>query len=244
MQLKTRIIAAFTLAVFLLISVFSAGCAASRPAEPTTTPQATAQPETTVEPTSTVEPTTTPSPAPLPTPCPTHLPELTLEEERELLGVQNINKTASLYGIIPLLFSFINERGESVQRIAWVFFGTDGEGDGVFDFWSQTKMYSVPNSNTLTMEELWQQRQPVNKRFETAEFITFFGISELEKIYHKYGIAWDFPEEYQVLASKGESFIEGYSATMTELMDLYIQCTPKELRTSLIDFDEFYSTAQ
>ncbi len=237
MQLNTRFFAVIALAVFLFTSVFSMGCATSVSAAPT------AAVEVTAGATPTVEPAATPAPTPLPTPSPTHLPELSLEEERTLLGVQNSKETASLYGVVPFLCRFINERGESVQRVVWAFFGTDGESDGIFDFWSKSKMYSVPCSDTLTMEELWRQSQPVNRRFETAEFITFFGISELQKTYQKYGIAWDFPEEYLVLASKGESFIEGYSAPMTELMDLYIRCTPKELRTSLIDFDESYSAA-
>ena len=42
------------------------------------------------------------------------------------------------------------------------------------------------------------------------------------------------------MMAKGETYIENYEAPMLDLMDLYIKFTPKEYRTSSIDFDETF----
>ena len=46
------------------------------------------------------------------------------------------------------------------------------------------------------------------------------------------------------MMAEGETYIENYEAPMLELMDLYIKFTPKEYRTSFIDFDESYVTGK
>lgn len=221
--------------IALILAVFSFACAA--PANIITPTSAL---EITPSPTPIITPSPTPAPTPEPTPVQTHQPSLSLEEERDLLGVKDRNKVSSLYGVLPYFFKFYNEKGESVDRIVWAYFGSENTDEGVYDFWSNTRLYSVPSNYSLTMSELWDQRKPYNKRFSNAEFIRVCGISELESVYKEQGISWDFPEECIQMMAKGETYIENYEAPMLDLMDLYIKFTPKEYRTSSIDFDETF----
>ena len=203
-------------ALFLVIAtLFSVACS------PTNKAVLAATPETTSTPSPFISPSPTPEPTSEPTPVQTHQPSLSLEEERELLGVKNSNSVESLYGVLPFFFKFYNEKGEYADRIVWAFFGSEGDQDGLYDFWSKAKLYSIPVSNSLTMNALWEQREPYNKRFQSAEFVRFCGISELESVYKELGIYWDFPEECIEFFAKGEPVIENYEAPMLELMDLY-----------------------
>lgn len=232
---KTHRLTAIIL-IALVCATSSVACAA-----PASTIMPKSTPEITPMPTPIITPSPTPAPTPEPTPVQTHQPSLSLEEERDLLGVKDRNEIAPLYGVLPYFFKFYNEKGESVDRIVWAFFGQESEDDlGLYDNWSETKLYSMPLDGSLVMEDLWARREPYNKRFLNAEFIRKCGISELESVYKEQGISWDFPEECIQMMAEGETYIENYEAPMLDLMDLYIKFTPKEYRTSLIDFDESF----
>ena len=227
---KSAVVAtAFSLVILVLFS----GCTTNPVIAKTSTP----------EPTQTATPTITPSPTPEPTPeptlKPTHQPDLSIEEERALLGVKNENDVVDFNTCLIMYYTQKDENGNDVMKIAWVFIGHDmNDDEGIYDNWSEKKLYSIPKDAS---NEAWEYPEivtPANKRLSDSKIIAITSLLDLEDFYKRIGIDFKLPESIlSILALPGDEK-EAYSLPMTLFMDLYIACTPKEYRTSWKDFDE------
>jgi len=119
-----------------MMLVSTLGCAFTKPTAP--------EPTSTLEFTQTPAPTQTPDPTPSTTPtievtpAPTHAPDLSHEEERELLGVRDVNELIDFNCYSIMLFTLKDENGTEVKRLAWFFVGRDMQDKrGLYNIWDE-----------------------------------------------------------------------------------------------------------
>ena len=189
---------------------------------------------------ATETPSATPNPTPTPIPTPENIPELSLEEERALLGVEakDLERVRLPVNIFVILYSQKNETGEDVTRIAWTVVGsyTQDTAD-ICNVWGGEKMFTI-SRDVPKFKEALKKSVPANTRLESSKIVDSTGVYALEEFYKKHGIVFELPVEYKKITSLSHSSIMEYSLSMSDLMDLYIKCTPKVYRTSWKDFDE------
>ena len=239
MSMNFAKIAKATIATLIIVMMFGStmGCAIAKSTAPE--PTSTMASTLTSTPTLTPERTASPTPTIEVTPAPTHAPELSLEEERELLGVRDVNEVIDFNCYSIMLFALKDENGIEVKRLVWFAVGIDMQDNvGLYNIWDEKKLYSL-SKETNDIRELLKTAMPTNKRLEDAVIIDLVGMPGIEDFYMEHGIDYQIPKECRYyFSSYHHTHERNYFLPMTEVMNLYISCTPKEYRTTWMDFDE------
>lgn len=231
MQLKNRFVAAIALAVFLLMSVFSAGCAASSPAAPTATPEAT------VEPTPTSVPTPTPSPSPVPTP--------TLTDAQKKMMVW-MGEDYSVYAPISIFVFYAEVNGEG--RLIWASKEATAT-QGVFNFYEVFNrqllfQIAVPMEDQLKANPKTYPKyiSEVSEPFSQYTFLTSCKLLDIYDVFDANSLSTaGTGDPYAAISSYIADGTYGTSVwTKEKMMGAYIDSTPIQY---LLPFWEYVPNA-
>lgn len=231
MQLKNRFFAAIALAVFVFMSLFSAGCAAVSPAAPS------AAPETAAEATPTVEPTVTPTPSPVPT------PKLTDEQKKLMVWM---GEDYGGYAPTNIILFYAEFNGEG--RLIWAVKEPTAT-QGVFNFYEAFNrqllfQVTVPmddqlkaNPNTYT-----KYISQVGESFSQYTFLTSCKLFDIDDLFIKNNLsATATVDPFMAIYSYIDEESYGvYPWTKDKMLSAYIDSTPAEY---LLPFWEYVPNA-
>lgn len=183
----------------------------------------------TPEPTAT--PTVSPTPTPTFTPSPTPMPELTYEQKKMLLGVDEDFEPTLIGSLIVVELSFGNVTG----RIWGITYGDDAVSSR-FDFHSVCNdeyLFTIDmlNNRNIAVGDYPNYLYDWSPNLVNLKLINSTALSDMARTY-KYGnISYNNCQEIKDIFSRGEENWEktAYTVLSTEqIVDLIIQSTPQE----------------
>ena len=209
MKHATRLTAAVLAAILVSLSLLTTACA----------PWKTIASASTPEPTPSASPSPTPTPTPTPVPTPTPMPELTLEQKKLLLGINEKFEAVSLFNIDVFNYNYHGE-----NRRVWVRQGCSKSlGEMPFyNLFNGEFLFSIKiPGNEVCTTSMSNYLYKTNPLLEGITLTNSCAFVELPEMYVKWKIKYNASEELEKLCLE-------YShepLTKEQIIDLYFATT-------------------